>query len=87
MVYSNLVSTLLRSGTTTAVYYGTIHKEANRILADICLNKGQRAVIGKVVMDNPEECPDYYRDISTQSALEGTSDFLNYVKNKTLCRN
>ena len=81
MVYSDLVSTLLKSGTTTAVYYGTIHKEANRILADICLNKGQRAVIGKVVMDNLEECPDYYRDISTQSALEGTSDFLNYVKN------
>ena len=81
MVYSDLVSSLLKSGTTTAVYYGTIHKEANRILADICLNKGQRAIIGKVVMDNPEECPEYYRDISTQSALEGTSDFLNYVKN------
>ena len=32
-------------------------------------------------MDNPEECPEYYRDVSTQSALEGTSDFLNYVKN------
>ena len=81
MVYSDLVSSLLKSGTTTAVYYGTIHKEANRILADICLNKGQRAIIGKVVMDNPEECPEYYRDVSTQSALEGTSDFLNYVKN------
>ena len=81
MVYSDLVSSLLKSGTTTAVYYGTIHKEANRILADICLNKGQRAIIGKVVMDNPEECPEYYRDVSTQSALQGTSDFLNYVKN------
>ena len=81
MVYSDLVRSLLKSGTTTAVYYGTIHKEANRILADICLNKGQRAIIGKVVMDNPEECPEYYRDVSTQSALEGTSDFLNYVKN------
>ena len=68
MVYSDLVSSLLKSGTTTAVYYGTIHKEANRILADICLNKGQRAIIGKVVMDNPEECPEYYRDVSTQSA-------------------
>ncbi len=81
IVYSDLVSSLLSAGTTTAVYYGTIHQKANQILADICLNMGQRAIIGKVVMDNPEECPGYYRDSSTNEALDGTSEFVNYVRN------
>ena len=81
IVYSDLVASLLKAGTTTAVYYGTIHQKANQILADICLNMGQRAIIGKVVMDNPDECPEYYRDVSTDAALTGTSEFLNYVKN------
>ena len=81
IVYSDLVASLLKAGTTTAVYYGTIHQKANQILADICLNMGQRAIIGKVVMDNPDECPEYYRDMSTDAALTGTSEFLNYVKN------
>ena len=81
IVYSDLVASLLKAGTTTAVYYGTIHQKANQILADICLNMGQRAIIGKVVMDNPDECPEYYRDASTDAALTGTSEFLEYVKN------
>ena len=80
-IYSELVTSLLRAGTTTAVYYGTIHQRANQILADVCINKGQRAIIGKVVMDNTDQCPDYYRDESTQAAIDGTSEFLDYVKN------
>ena len=80
MVYSNLVASLLKTGTTTAVYYGTIHQKANQILTDICLKLGQRAVVGKVVMDNHEQCPEYYRDLSTQDALDGTAEFINYVK-------
>jgi len=83
MVYSDLVSSLLKAGTTTAVYYGTIHQRANQILADVCINKGQRAIIGKVVMDNIDQCPDYYRDASTQVAIDGTSEFLDYVKTHT----
>jgi len=80
MVYSDLVASLLKAGTTTAVYYGTIHQKANQILTDVCLNLGQRAIVGKVVMDNPEQCPEYYRDLSTQDALDGTAEFINYVK-------
>ncbi len=80
-IYTELVTSLLRAGTTTAVYYGTIHQRANQILADVCIDKGQRAIIGKVVMDNTDQCPDYYRDASTQAAIDGTSEFLEYVKN------
>ena len=60
-VYSLLVDDLISIGTTTALYYATIHQDATRLLADICLEKGQRALVGKVAMDHAEQCPDYYR--------------------------
>jgi guanine deaminase len=78
--YSLLVEDLLAGGTTTALYFATIHQEATRALADICIEKGQRALIGKVAMDNPDECPDDYRDALPQAALEGTRDFIDYLR-------
>ncbi len=78
--YSVLVDDLIANGTTTALYFATIHDEATRLLADICLEKGQRALIGKVVMDNPDQCPDYYRDASTDAALSQTRAFIDYVR-------
>ena len=79
-VYALLVDDLLACGTTTAVYYGTIHDEANRLLADLCIDKGQRALIGKVAMDNPDECPDYYRDESVDAALAGTESLITHIR-------
>ncbi len=79
-VYERLVDTLLANGTTTAVYFGTTHLEATTILADICLEKGQRALIGKVAMDDPDQCPDYYRDADAASALSGTRQFIEAVQ-------
>lgn len=70
-VYGLLVDDLLANGTTTALYFATIHQDATRILVDTCLEKGQRALIGKVAMDNAEQCPDYYRDASPDAALQG----------------
>ena len=78
-VYDNLVHTLIANGTTTAMYYATIHLEASKRLAEICLEKGQRALVGKVAMDNPEQCPDYYRDASTGQGLEDTVSFIEQV--------
>ncbi|MGI9206279.1 MAG: guanine deaminase [Woeseiaceae bacterium] len=78
-VYTSLVDNLLANGTTTATYFGTIHLEATKILADICQEQGQRAIIGKVVMDNSDECPDFYRDDSCRSSLDETSTFVEYV--------
>jgi guanine deaminase len=77
--YGLLVEDLLANGTTTALYFATIHQEASRALADICLEKGQRALIGKVAMDNAEECPDYYRDASPEASLEGTRALIDYI--------
>lgn len=78
--YESLVDNLLANGTTTATYFGTIHLEATKLLANIAISKGQRAVIGKVTMDNVDECPDFYRDATTSDGLEQTRAFIDYVK-------
>ena len=78
--YRLLVADLIANGTTTALYFATIHGEATRILADVCLEAGQRALIGKVVMDNADQCPDYYRDASPDEALRGTDDLIGYIR-------
>lgn len=79
-VYTNLVDTLLARGTTTALYFGTIHKESSFELVKIAAEKGQRALVGKVVMDDPEGNPDFYRDASTEVALQETEEFIQEVK-------
>ncbi|WP_018755938.1 guanine deaminase [Paenibacillus terrigena] len=75
-VYQDVVSTLLANGTTTALYFATVHKEASIRLAEICAEQGQRGLVGKVVMDHPENNPEYYRDKDTASALADTEEFI-----------
>jgi guanine deaminase len=75
-VYQDVVSTLLANGTTTALYFATVHKEASLLLAQICAEKGQRGLVGKVVMDNPDQTSEIYRDINTQTALKDTEEFI-----------
>ncbi|KRK63398.1 hypothetical protein C5L30_000997 [Companilactobacillus farciminis] len=75
-IYYSLIKELLANGTTTGLFFGSIHNEANLILAKICAQLGQRAFIGKVAMDNPEQTPDYYRDQNSQVALQQTEEFI-----------
>jgi len=77
--YESLVENLLANGTTTALYFGTIHLGATQLLADICLRRCQRALIGRVAMDHPEQCPDFYRDGSAALAERETREFIEYV--------
>jgi guanine deaminase len=77
--YESLVDSLLANGTTTALYFASIHLAATQKLADICLRRSQRALIGRVAMDNPEECPDFYRDASAAAAESDTRAFIDYV--------
>ncbi len=79
-VYESLVDTLLANGTTTAVYFGTIHLAATQALADICVRRSQRALIGRVAMDDPGQCPAYYRDPDAATAEAETRDFIGYVR-------
>mmetsp|Transcript_28309 Transcript_28309/g.50144 ORF Transcript_28309/g.50144 Transcript_28309/m.50144 type:complete len:91 (+) Transcript_28309:747-1019(+) len=50
-VYERVVSRTLSFGTTTAVYFATLDVEPTKVLVDVALECGQRALIGKVCMD------------------------------------
>jgi guanine deaminase len=78
-VYESLVDGLLANGTTTALYFATLHLPATQILADICLKRSQRALIGRVAMDDARQCPDFYRDPSAMVAEAETRAFIAYV--------
>ncbi|ETI29350.1 guanine deaminase [Cladophialophora carrionii CBS 160.54] len=79
-VYNRVISKTLSHGTTTASYYATIHVEATNLLAEIAFKKGQRAYIGRVCMDRPETCPDYYRDESTEQTIVNTKASIEFCK-------
>ena len=78
--YETLVRDLLASGTTTALYFATVHRAATELLAEICLSQGQRALVGKVVMDDPVSCPDYYRDASPDAAVAETRSVIDHIR-------
>lgn len=78
--YETLVGDLLATGTTTALYFATQHREATQLLADICIAKGQRALVGKVVMDDPVACPEDYRDQSPETAVADTRAVIDYIR-------
>lgn len=78
--YETLVADLLASGTTTALYFATVHRQATELLAQICLDQGQRALVGKVVMDDPASCPEDYRDASAEAAVAETRNVINYIR-------
>ena len=58
-VYERVVECTLGHGTTTAVYFGTIHRQSSLVLAQVVVEQGQRALVGKVCMDR--NSPDFYR--------------------------
>src|SRR6185437_5268674 len=79
-VYESLVEGLLANGTTTALYFATIHLPATQVLAAVCLRRAQRALIGRVAMDDVQLCPPYYRDVSATDAVSETRAFIQYVR-------
>ncbi|KAK4156351.1 hypothetical protein C8A00DRAFT_30743 [Chaetomidium leptoderma] len=77
-VYASCVDGFLRQGVTTASYYGSIHGEATKILADLCQEKGQRALVGKCNMSR--NAPDYYLDASVEESLRVTEDCIAHIR-------
>lgn len=77
-MYSSCVAGFLRQGITTASYYGSHHGDATRILADICLQKGQRALVGKCNMNR--NAPDWYRDSSVSDSLRETRALIQHIR-------
>ncbi|KAF2473320.1 guanine deaminase [Lindgomyces ingoldianus] len=77
-VYSNFVSRTLSHGTTTCAYYATIHVPTTNLLADICLKRGQRALVGRVCMNMMS--PEYYRDASVSDAVKDSKASIDYIR-------
>ncbi|RYP74753.1 hypothetical protein DL771_002817 [Monosporascus sp. 5C6A] len=77
-IYSRGVDGFLRQGITTASYYGSMHAEATKILADLCLEKGQRAFVGKCNMNR--NAPDYCRDESAETSLRDTEACIAHIR-------
>jgi guanine deaminase len=77
-VYSRLVQRLLRLGTTTSNYFTTVHVEGCKVLADTVVKLGQRAVLGKVCMD--QHSPEHYVDHGAQESLQGAREMVQYIQ-------
>ena len=80
MVWNRMVPTLLRHGTTTAVYYSSIHNEATRLLAEACVRHGQRAFVGRVGMDHSEGTPEWYRDASAEAGIAASGASIDEIR-------
>ena len=78
-VYDEVVARTLAHGTTCASYFATIHVPATNALAALCHSHGQRAFIGRVCMDNPDQCPSYYVDQSADQGFNATKSTINYI--------
>lgn len=77
-VYSKCVDGFLQQGITTVSYYGSLHGEATKILADLCLAKGQRALIGKCNMDR--NGAEFYKDESAAESIAATEGLIEHIR-------
>ena len=77
-IYSSCVDGFIKQGITTASYYASLHGEATKILADICLSKGQRALVGKCCMDR--NGADFYVEENADRSLRDTRDVIEHIR-------
>jgi guanine deaminase len=75
-VYRKVVQRTLKTGTTTAVYFATLHLEPCKVLVDVALEYGQRALVGKVSMDRHSPA-NYCQSVETN--LHETEALIDYV--------
>ncbi|KAI6005885.1 hypothetical protein EDD15DRAFT_2427455 [Pisolithus albus] len=76
-IYPEIVKRIIDSGTTTSCYYGTLHLEATKLLADIVRSKGIQSQ--KCNMDR--NCPSYYIEPSAHVSLETTKLLVAHIQN------
>ncbi|KAI0005998.1 guanine deaminase [Russula compacta] len=76
--YRHIVKRIINSGTTTCCYYGTLHLEATKILAEIVHGYGQRAFVGKCNMDRNSSA--HYVESSVPDSINATLDLISYIR-------
>ncbi|EMD38285.1 hypothetical protein CERSUDRAFT_113456 [Gelatoporia subvermispora B] len=76
--YLPIVKRFIDSGTTTCCYYGSLHLDSTKALADIVHASGQRAFVGKCNMNR--NSPDYYVEPSAQDSMQATRDLISHIR-------
>lgn len=83
-VYSRVIKKTLVCGTTCASYFATIDADTTRLLADLCLEAGQRAFVGKVCMDDNSVYPEYQEDYDTcVKSMEAVNSHIESINPKS----
>lgn len=76
--YGIFVDDLVKSTTTRACIFGTLHKDATLLLMELLEKAGMRAFVGKVNMDR--NSPDILREESAESASQNTERWVLEAK-------
>lgn len=79
-VWQHMVPTLLANGTTTTVYFSSVHEGATLLLAEHCLQYGQRAFVGRVGMDHLDGTPAWYRDESPAAGIDASRRSIDAIR-------
>ncbi|THH07287.1 hypothetical protein EW145_g3472 [Phellinidium pouzarii] len=77
-VYPGIVQRFIDCGTTTCCYFGSIHLESTKVLADAILKQGQRALVGKCNMN--QNSPVHYCEPSVASSINATKELISYIR-------
>ncbi|KAK9305253.1 hypothetical protein QLX08_003683 [Tetragonisca angustula] len=72
-VFNTVVKQTIKSGTTTACYFAALYPKASVILGQAVINKGQRALIGKISM-NITRSDNYYE--TTEESIININKFI-----------
>ncbi|KAH8911500.1 Metallo-dependent hydrolase [Coniochaeta sp. PMI_546] len=76
-VYTRCIRKTLSHGTTCAAYYATVDVPSTNLLADLCAEAGQRALVGRVCMD--QLSPAWYRDESPEDSIASTRASIAHI--------
>ena len=78
-IAEQFLNELLRVGTTTALVFGTVHKESVEAFFEACEQRNLRMIAGKVMMDR--NAPDYLMDCP-QSSYEDSKSLIEKWHNR-----
>ena len=78
--YGIFAEAMLRSATTRAVVFGTLHREATELLMDKLEKTGICSYVGKVNMDR--NSPDSLREVSARASVEDTERFITEISGR-----
>ncbi|QIX01504.1 hypothetical protein AMS68_007021 [Peltaster fructicola] len=77
-VYQEVVKTTLLLGSTTVAYNSSMHAEATRILAELCVRAGQRAIVGKMCVTQGSTSGNW--EDSVEASLRDSQASLNHMR-------